>query len=86
MDTRRMPGSIEAAPGSLAQRHETDLEIVELSSATHDRPRRGHAWRAGFALAIAVLVGLIAIAGIPSSSGPGLDDPLPNLLAQPMNP
>ena len=58
---------------------EHEVEILELSAI--DRPRRVSAGRVAFAFLIAVLAGLVAMAGMPSRSSFAFDQPLPNFFS-----
>ena len=81
MDTRRMPGSIEAVtwPSGDAPVAVADVEIVELRDV--ERPIRGFIARLVFVVMIATFAGLIVINGLPGRSGFSLTAPIPNLLA-----
>lgn len=79
MDTRRMPGSMDAVQWPSNEAFSADVEIVELRHV--ERPIRGLVGKLVFALGIGVLVGLIALAGLPPRSTIAFDTPLPNLLA-----
>ena len=80
MDTRRMSRSIETTQVPVADAIASDVEIIELSAV--GRRRRGLLGRVLFVVAVAVLAGLIAIAGVPSRTSFSLNNPLPNLLQQ----
>ena len=79
MDTRRMPGSIEAAQWPSDEAVAAEVEIIELRHI--ERPIRGLAGRLVFVLAIAVLGGILAITGIPSRSTWALEAPVPNIFS-----
>lgn len=57
----------------------TEVEIVELSSV--EKGRRGLLGRLLFVATVALLAGLIVIAGVPSRTTFALDTPLPNFLS-----
>jgi hypothetical protein len=79
MDTRRIAGSYGPAPQPIDHAIVMDVEIVELTAVA--TRRRGFLGRALFVASVALLAGLIAIAGVPSRSTFALDAPLPNLLS-----
>jgi hypothetical protein len=79
MDTRRLSESTFAAQQPFAGAPDADLEIVELTAV--ERPTRGYLPRLAFVIGVAVLAGLIAIAGFPKGSSFGFGEPLPNIFA-----
>ena len=79
MDTRRMPGSNEAVQWPSTDAFSAEVEVIELRHV--ERPIRGLVGRLAFVAGIAVLVGMIAIAGLPGRSSFTLNSPLLNLLA-----
>ena len=79
MDTRRMPGTMEAVQWPSNDAFAAEVEIVELRHV--ERPIRGLIGKLAFALAIGVLAGLVVTAGLPPRSPIAFDTPLPNLLA-----
>jgi hypothetical protein len=84
MDTRRLSEPIEADPRPSAADGSFDAEIVELTAVAN--PRRAVVPGLVFVVAVAVLAGLIAIAGAPPRSSFALDQPLPNIFAAPAAP
>ena len=79
MDTRRISGSFAPAPQPVDDDFATEVEIIELHHV--ERRGRGLLARLAFVVAIAVLAGLVAIAGIPSRTTFAFDTPLPNIFA-----
>jgi len=75
-----MSRSIETTQVPVADAIASEVEIIELSAV--GRRRRGLLGRVLFVVAVAVLAGLIAIAGVPSRTSFSLNNPLPNLLQQ----
>ena len=84
MDTRRLSESTLAAQQAFAAAPDADLEIIELTAVA--RPTRGYLPRLAFVIGVAVLAALIAIAGFPTGSSFGFDEPLPNIFAAPPAP
>ena len=86
MDTRRLSESIVTAqpapapaqPASAAVQSDGAVEVVELSAV--ERPRLGILPRVAFVVAIAIMAGVIAWAGLPARSSFAFDTPLPNIL------
>jgi hypothetical protein len=79
MDTRRLSESIAEAPDPHAPGTTPEVEIVELHAVR--APARRHLGRVAFVVGVAVLAGLIAIAGFPPRPSFALDRPLPNIFA-----
>jgi hypothetical protein len=84
MDTRRLSEPIEAAARPIAADAAPVVEIVELTALA--KPRRATVPRVIFVVGVAILAGLIAIAGAPTRTSFALDQPLPNLFAAPQTP
>jgi hypothetical protein len=79
MDTRRLSEPRQAGSRERGDpAPPPDVEIVELTAAV--RPSRGLLPRVLFAIAVAVLAGLIAWVGLPSRTSFAFDTPLPNIL------
>ena len=77
MDTRRLSESIVAAPVAPPREPDAAVEVVELSAV--ERSKLGILPRLVFIVAIALMAGLIALAGLPSRSSFAFDTPLPNV-------
>jgi len=79
MDTRRLPGTLDPTTEAAGLAAAFDVEIVELSAV--DRPRRVPLGRVAVVVAIGLLAGLVAMAGIPSRTSFALEAPLSNVLS-----
>ena len=79
MDTRQLPAPDDLAPERAALALDSEVEILELTAL--ERPRRVRPGRVAFVVLIALLAGLVAMAGMPSRSDMAFDTPLPNFLA-----
>jgi hypothetical protein len=79
MDTRRISEPTQEAAASIAPDGASDVEIVELTADR--RQARRYLPRLVFVVGVAVLAGLIAIAGFPARPSFALDQPLPNIFA-----
>jgi hypothetical protein len=79
MDTRRLPGPRDSTADAMAMAVEHEVEILELSAV--DRPRRVSVARVAFVFLVALLAGLVAMAGMPSRSSFAFDQPLPNFFS-----
>ena len=77
MDTRRLSESNDARPLAPVPIAAADVEIVELTAV--EPSRHGFLRRMLFVVAVAVLAGLIAQAGLPSRTSFAFDTPLPNV-------
>lgn len=80
MDTRRISGAYATMPLRIDDDFATAVEIVDLTEPAVRGRGRGVLGRLVFVAGVALLAGLIAIAGVPSRSTFALDTPLPNLL------
>jgi hypothetical protein len=79
MDTRRSSELIDAPDGRANTAPVAEVEIVELTAIA--RPKRGYLPHLAFVVGVAVLAGLIAIAGFPTRTSLAFDEPLPNFFA-----
>jgi hypothetical protein len=79
MDTRRISGSFVPVPQLIDDDFEDEVEIVELRHV--ERRGRGLMTRVAFVFVIALMAGLIAMAGMPSRTTFAFNTPLPNIFA-----
>jgi hypothetical protein len=79
MDTRRISGSFVPVPQPMDDDLENEVEIIELRHV--ERRARGLMTRVAFVFVIAVMAGLVAMAGMPSRTTFAFTSPLPNIFA-----
>ena len=79
MDTRRISKPYATTPNAIDDVSSNEPEIIELSAVAANR--RGLLARFLFVASVALLAGLIAIAGVPSRSTFALDTSLPNIFS-----
>ena len=79
MDTRRSSESIDAPEDRATTARVPEVEIVELTAVA--RPKRGYLPHVAFVIGVAILAGLVAIAGFPTRTSLAFDEPLPNIFA-----